>query len=227
MNQSECLIVNAYHGSGWYHRGADRLMGSLLAHGWKEFIQWRGVRINSIFNPECPYTIKAAALHEASRRNVKYLLWLDCSMWAIRNPLPLFEVIDSSGVYVETNGYNCAQECNDSILDYYGISRDAAEKMPMCSSGFIGINLQSLVGRLFIDNFIAAANAGVFCGSREHSGQSNDPRFLHHRQDQSAASLILNSLKVEMKPLGTHFSYYPNLYGTNQNENTYFLCQGM
>lgn len=220
-------IINAAIGH-WYPKGQDRLVRSLIHHGWAgEITTWKDIWPNNNYDKSCPYNIKAAAFEAAIQRGFTHIFWVDSSMWAIRNPQPLFNIINDHGIYVETNGFNCAQECSDNCLGYFGIHRDEAEKMPMCSSGLLGINITNPLGKEFIDSWITAAKDGAFKGSRFHDNQSADPRFQHHRQDQSAASIILNIMGVKMHPLGTRFVYYPNQFGTHENENTIFQCQGM
>lgn len=221
-----CIITAAL--GGWYPKGQKRLIDSLVHHGYAgDILKWTNEWPNGNYDGGNPYDIKAAALEEAIAQGYTHILWLDCSMWAIKNPRPIFDVLTDEPIYVETNGFNCAQECSDNSLQYFGVTRDEAEKMPMCSSGLLGVNVSNPTGLQFAQEWIQAAKDGAFAGSREHANQSKDARFLHHRQDQSAASLILNKLKVNMRTLGTHFAYYPGIYGTEETNKTIFFCQGL
>lgn len=223
----KACIINAGIG-GWYPKGMDRLKNSLIHHGCSvDILQWKNEWPNGNFDSGNLYNLKASALEVAIERGYTHILWLDCSMWAIKNPQPIFNILIDEPVYVETNGYNCAQECSDRCLSYFGVNRNDAEKMPMCSSGCLGINVSNPIGKRFADEWIIAAKQGVFNGSRERAGQSLDERFLHHRQDQSAASIIINSLGIKMRKLGTHLCYYPGLYGTQETDQTIFFIQGM
>lgn len=221
------VIINAAVG-GWYPKGQKRLIDSLIHHGYAgDILKWTNEWPNGNYNGANPYEIKASALEQAINAGYTHILWVDCSMWAIKNPQPIFNILINEPIYVETNGYNCSQECSDASIEYFGITRDEAEKLPMCSSGLLGINYSNPLGKQFADEWIQAAKNGAFNGSREHANQSEDERFLHHRQDQSIASLIMNKLGIKMRTLGTHFAYYPGIYGTEQNNNTIFFCQGI
>lgn len=215
-------IVNAYIGNGWYSKGADRLKESLYAKGWTDILQYKNHPINEIYDPSCHYTIKAAALKSAVIEDINEILWLDCSMLCLRHPGEIFDSMNRDGVYCESNGYNAAQECSDKCLNYYGITRDEAEQIQMCSSGMLGIDLDHERGISFYEMFLQAAIDGIFTGSRYHDNQSNDSRFLHHRQDQSAASIILYKLGYNLPELGNYLSY-----SGGETSKTIFLCQGL
>jgi hypothetical protein len=143
-------------------------------------------------------------------------------MLCLKHPGEIFDAINKDGVYCESNGYNAAQECSDKCLHYYEITRDEAEQIPMCSSGMLGIDLSHKRGISFYEMFLQAAVDGIFTGSRFHDNQSYDSRFMHHRQDQSAASIILYKLGYKPYELGNYLAYSGSV-----NDKTIFLCQGL
>lgn len=225
LNENKPLIVNASTGDGWYPRGTDRLLKSLNFHGYAgEVKTWKGWPNNN-YDKACPYTIKAAAIEEALKEKPDHILWLDCSVWAIEDPMKVFDVIHDKGYYFWTSGFNCAQTCSDKCLDYFGITRDEAEGIKEVSSSMFGLNLKTEEGKTFVKEFMKAAKAGVFHGSREHGGQSSDPRFLFHRQDQSAASLIAYRLGFEITAPNIYSAYYHG--GKPENESVVFVMRGM
>lgn len=220
---SKVCVINAAMGH-WYPSGQDRLFQSLNYHGWNwHLLGWKNDWPRYNYPSDCVYNIKAAAFEEAISRGYTHILWLDCSVWAVKNPNPIMDIINDKGYYLIENGMNCAQECSDRCLSYFGVSRDEAEQMKMCSSGVMGINYTNPTARDFINRFIKAAHDGVFSGSRFHDNQSSDPRFLHHRQDQSAASIILNQQGMKLHKLGEHVSYYSE----SMSESTIFSIRGM
>lgn len=218
---SKRIIINAHTGNGWYPSGQHRLKNSLLDVDWKDILFFDNPHINEVYNPESKYTVKSAAIKQAVDEDYQQILWLDCSMIADKNPQPIFDKIEADGFYCETNGYFASQECNDKSLLYFGISRDEAELIPMISSGMMGMNIESDLGREFYYGFIKASQQGIFDGSRFHDNQSYDYRFMHHRQDQSVASLLLYKLGYKPTPLGTYLNY------STPNDNTIFVCRGM
>lgn len=201
-------VINVAIGKG-YERGQLRLFRSLsnvpeLAFiQWQRFPPWEGTK-------DCTYVCKAAAFEQAIAKGYTSILWLDASVVVSGSLDPLFAHAEREGVYLPTSGYNCAQTCNDRILDYFQIDRDAAETIPDASSGCIAVDILHPKGKEFARMFIQAAKDGMFHGSRHHDGQSQDPRFLFHRQDQSAAGLIAHVLGIEKRPFGELCGYFPN-----------------
>jgi hypothetical protein len=215
-------IVNAAIGS-WYPKGQKRLIGSLVYHGFNgEILTWEDWP-NDNYDKSCNYNVKAATFEESIKLGFTHLLWLDASVWALKDPNPIFDIINEKGYYFWANGYNCAEECSDSCLDYFKVSRDEAEKMLIASTSMFGVNITNPIGKEFIERFIQSAKDKVFHGSRVHDNQSSDPRFLWHRQDQSAASIIANQLGCEIHKPGDLSSYYE----PQMPESVIFTMRGM
>lgn len=215
-------IVNGSTGDGWYPKGTDRLEKSLVYHGFNgDFISHKNWP-NNLFDKKIKYNIKASIIGQL---NTKYshVLWLDCSVWAIKDPNPIFDIINEKGYYFWPSGYNCAQTCSDKCLEYFNVTRDQAEKMPDCSTSMFGFNTGTAIGLEFINRWLKSAEDGQFGGSREHDNQSIDPRFLFHRQDQSCASIIINQLGIEMTPPNVYSAYY----SSNMPESVIFAMRGM
>lgn len=242
MDYSKAVIVNAAQGK-WYPNGQVRLIKSLLYNGWagdiiaftdievdlslRDYTSLYEGSINEIHNPKSPYTIKAAALQEVLKLN-KYevIIWLDCSVWAIKNPNGFADMVNKQGYYFWKSGYNLAQTSSDSDLKWIGWDRDYVESMNECASSMFAYKPLSPQGEMFSSLFINAALSGVCSTNREHKHQSYDKRFLFARQDQTAASLIFHKIGYEKM-------YEPEMYSSYQvdnklvNESVYFLMRGM
>jgi hypothetical protein len=208
----------------WHPKGIARLEESLENVEWNgSKCLWNDIWPNDHYDTRCPYNVKPAAFEEAIRANYKNILWVDSSVWAVQNPQPLFDVINRDGYFFLNNGANLAQTVNDKCLDYFKINRDEAEGMTECASGILGVNTEHEDGISFIRQWIKAGKDGAYSGSRLHDNQSEDPRFLYHRQDQSAASCIINLMGLKLTEWGGLCSYEPG----NCNERTVFTLQGM
>lgn len=223
VNNKACLLNAAW--GAWYPKGTDRLVRSAIYHGWEhDILTFKNETINEWFNPSQPYTIKAAALVEAINRGYTHILWADCSCWFVDNPNKLMEIIDDEGGYFIKSGYNLAQTSADSDLEWVNINRNEAEKFNEVWSCLFGINLTTERGKVFKDVFLNAANAGVFGTSRHHNNASQDARFLHARQDQTAASWAFHLSGFEtMREPSEHLEYYSE----RTKESTIVLMRGM
>lgn len=181
-------IINASWGK-WYPRGSERLERSLIYHGWNyDLLVWKDEPINDMLQKDFPYTVKAAAFMEAVNRGYTRIIWMDCSLWVTKNPNILMDIVDGEGGLFIRSGYNLAQTSADSDLKWANSTRDEAEKIEELWSCIFGVNLETPQGKAFAYHFIDAYFSGVFNTPREHSGLSADSRFLHARQDQTAAS---------------------------------------
>lgn len=222
-SQIKHCIINASNGNAWYPRGSRRLKQSLIHHGFSgDILSWNDFP-NDEFDKNNPYNVKASAFIEALNLGYTHILWLDCSVWAIANPDKIFDVINEHGHYFWGTGYNCAQVSNNKALDYFKITRDEAEQFEDCSTSMFGINVNNPDSLIFINKWLQSAKDGVFNGSRLHDNQSEDKRFLFHRQDQCCASIILNKLGMKITPPNIYSSYYTE----KQNESVIFTMRGM
>lgn len=203
----KACLVNAAWGA-WYPKGSERLERSFQYHGWEhDYLIWRNEAPNGLFNPNFPYQIKASAIYEAVHRGYTHILWMDCSLWVVKNPNLLMEEINTNGGLFIRSGYNLAQTSADSDLEWAKTSRDEAERMHELWSCVFGFNLETEQGKNFYYHFMDGYEHGVFDTPRDHGGRSNDPRFLHARQDQIAAS----------------FAYHKSGYNILQDPNK-LLC---
>lgn len=216
-------IINAAVGA-WYPKGQDRLVKSLMDQGYSyDILTWKEWP-NDNYSRDCIYHLKLAAFEEAIKAGYDIVFWLDSSVWAIKNPDELIDLIEREGYYIGRSGFNAAQTCSDKMLEYFGIDRDQAEKYHDCSAGMIGLDFRNETAKEFFKRWVDSAKAGTFIGSRLHDGQSSDPRFLFHRQDQAAGSIIIGQLGMKMYCFGDYIMYDD---GTPINENIVLLLRGM
>lgn len=217
-------VLNACVGGNWYPKGQERLVRSLVFHGSAaDHLTFKDTWPTPGYNTDCPYHIKPSAFEYAIEQGYRRILWLDCSVWAIKNPMPVWDVINSEGFYIWRSGYNAAQTCSDKCLEYFGVTRDEAEKIPDSNTSMFGVNMDNPTAEQFITRWIRAAKKGAFEGSRLHDNQSSDPRFLFHRQDQSAATLIAHQLNLKLHNPGEYSAFYE----PNPPESVVFLMKGL
>lgn len=221
-NIQKAVIINAGIG-GWYGQGSRRLGKSL------NFVGWAGNTIiyadeyppDSYRHEDVPYYMKIATFEEAIRQGFTHILWCDSSFWAVENPVKMFDIIDEQGYWFFSTGYNLAQSVNDHALVSVGLSRDEAEQTTEWASGCVGINLNNPNGKNLYESWKYFMDIGLSKGSRLHDNQSQDKRFLHHRQDQSCLSLAAwkHNLRNER---GLDMVSYRGT-GYNENELIFFI----
>ena len=203
-------IINAYVNDGWYPRGQERLVKSLNYHGYSgDVLTWKEEWPMEEYDTTCPYNIKAACLEKALELGYTTILWLDCSCWAIKDVMPIFDKITHEGYYMWGSGYFASQTCNDAVLEYFGVTRDEVDKFPDCSSSMFGLRVGNPIADEFAKKFIQAAKDGMFKGSREHNPEeSSDPRFMFSRHDQSVATILAYKLGMTYSTYGEYSCVY-------------------
>lgn len=199
LRTSKPVIICAGIGQ-WYPKGVERLEKSLLFHGWPaDVITWKDIHPPaSKPHGDSPYYFKIAAFEWALYRQYTHILWVDASFWAIQNPMPIFDLVNIKGFFMFRSGYRLSQTVNDRALERLGLSRDELEETPEYASGIVGLNFNNPDARHLYTHWKSYMDEGLNLGSRNHDGQSQDERFLFHRQDQSCLSLAMYKLKLSI-----------------------------
>lgn len=201
----------------WYPVGAVRLERSLIFNGWPCAIKiWTDYPEGCPAHEDVPYYFKISAFEWAIKEGYTHILWCDCSLWSVRNPMALFDLINDQGYWFFSSGYNLAQTANDAALEGAGISRDEAESATEWASGCLGFNFFNPDGKRLYTLWKEYMDKGMSRGSRNHDGGSEDPRFLHHRQDQTCLSLAAHKLGLRNKLMLDAVAYKNTNYDPEQ-----------
>lgn len=172
-----------------------------------------------------PYAFKLYAFAEARRQGYESILWLDASMYAIRDPAPVFEVMESQGYMIEACGGWLGNWTTDAFLTHHKISRDDAMTIPMFSAGFCGFDFRHSLAREFVDAWMRLSKDGVSFHGPWY-GASHDPRFKGHRHDMAAGSLLAH--RMGMKMTDPRFMVYgAYLEGREPGPDVCFICRGI
>lgn len=186
VHGSKCIINLA---TGSYVKGQDRLRDSLQETGYKgELLTWTSEsQIGAPLHVENPYAFKITSFREAERQGHRFVLWVDASVWAIKDVHPIFDHIAKHGYIMQEAGHNCGNWANDKCLEYFGITREEASKMLMYgNAGFLGLDLWDAYGKTFLLSWEKAMKAGAFKGD-----------WSNHRHDMVCGSIIANQLHME------------------------------
>jgi hypothetical protein len=222
LHSNKAIIISAGIG-GWYSAGIRRLERTLNFEGWGGAVKtWADeYPPNSYSHEDVPYYFKIAAFEWAIANDFTHILWVDSSLFAVKNPMPMFDLFNEQGYYFFSSGYNLAQSVNDIALAAAGLSRDEAANVTEWASGCVGINMENPDGKNLYKRWKELMDAGLSKGSRSHDGQSSDPRFLFHRQDQSCLSLAAWELGLTNKRGLDMIAYKGTPY--NKDELIFFI----
>jgi hypothetical protein len=230
--KEELAIINISVGTigSWYHRGQEALRDSLGHVGGPGMMFFCSMVLDPGHELDrSVYDEKVLAIKEAATQ-ADMILWLDCSITAVRQLNDIWKYIEENGVYLYQSGANCAQTCNDHCIESYGITRDEAEKIPECASNVVGINLNHPIGKKFFDLWMESLENGANIGYKwpnehERISESTDYRFKYHRQDQSSASLAAHLAGVKLEPEGHFVVRHENL-DYHKNDSIIFVLKG-
>lgn len=193
--ENQYVIVNSHTNDAWYPHGARRLERTLVQQGSTAHHLFISGFQSENYDRSCPYNIKADALELAVSKGYRKIIWNDCSHYYTKSPNRIWDIINVDGYFFWRSGWNCAQTSTDKQLEYFNISRDEAENIHECSSSIAGFDLDNPIANKALEMWIQAAKDGLFKGSRHHDiNDSQDPRFLFGRQDQSCLSLIIHKV---------------------------------
>lgn len=197
INNKACIICCGI--GGHYGVGVDRLERSL------NFVGWGGHNILWKDYPEgCQphigsgqYNFKLHCFEEAFRRGYKVVLWLDASLYAVNDPMPVFDYVNDNGLYFFKSGYSLAETATDDLLTYGDVLREDLVNVSEFATGAVGINIDNPKGKQFFEGWKDTMQQGLFNGCRTYDpADSEHPLFKFSRQDQSAASMVLHKMGV-------------------------------
>jgi hypothetical protein len=202
----------------------DRMAAAFRKRG-ETVLSWRGDELP----PNCPdpkvkpYAFKVHAIAEAIRQGFGTILWVDSSIMPKRDLLPLWDFIEQQGYWFPDNHtHTCGEWTADSALGPLGITREEAFEIPQCATNTFGLSMRSLMAQKFFEEFQRLEQGTAFIGPKyNHSGEASaDPRVRGHRQDQTAASVIIRNLGMKMTPQPMWFQD-----GPHGNELTYLVLR--
>lgn len=191
-----------------YRRGQQRLAKSLDGNTKAHFFAYkRESEVGAESHVQNKYSFKPLCfklLHEAG---FDQILWLDASMMVIKNLDPIFDIIDRQGYFFQDSGWMNSRWTNRNAKEYFG-----TDEGEMISSGVLGINFNTVIGRTFFDMWLKAAEDGIFNGSHDD-----------HRHDQTCASIIAHKLGMKITPNNSFWNYGKEPW----HENILILADGI
>ena len=150
-----------------------------------------------------PYGFKVYAIQRARDLGYDVIIWCDSSMRVINSIENWLLSIEKHGVYLQKDGWMCGQWANDRTLEYFQKSRDEAMQLSNVYACVMAFDFRKEITQRFFDEFKKCEDLLLFKGEGNNAKltESNDPRCLGHRYDQTCAELIADKLNIEPQPL--------------------------
>ncbi len=222
------VVINLATGN--YVKGQERLDRSLVADRPFEKRFWQDEeQIGAPKHKENPYAFKLYGFSSAINQGFKHILWVDASVFAVKNIDPVFEVIADEGYIMQAAGHKAGTWANDRCLEYFGITRDEAMEIDMYgNAGFLGLNMNAEIAQDFLREWYVAMKAGIFKGGwrNDDLSESKDPRCKGHRHDMVVGSIIAHKLGMEYKR-GDEWLQYAAPREPVRNQTIVFKAQGV
>lgn len=222
-------IVSLANNKGNYVKALSRLSKSLDGDNNADFFGFIGEHsVGAPLHTDVPYGFKVLSIDYVRSLGYSQVLWVDSSLWAIKNTFPIWEHLDVNGYFLHEAGHSVGTWCNDFTLNYFGISRDDAMKMYMFTGGFFGLNFDFEISRKFYAQYKNSMLAGCFNGAWDNKlkTESQDERCEGHRHDMTCGSIIANKLNMTYLS-GNEWMQYSAPYKVPNNETIIFYAQGM
>lgn len=186
-NKHKRAIVTFASERGNYMKGLARLSDSLRNNFDGDLIAFTNeLTIGCEPHSVNPYAFKIAAIQKALDAGYEQILWLDCSVYAVGNLEPIFDLINVNGVVFQDAGHMLGNWCNDETLAYFGLTREQAMNIRMIgNAGFLGFSIDHHTGKEFFVNWQTSMYRGMFKGSWDD-----------HRHDMSCSTAVLHNMGV-------------------------------
>lgn len=215
MAANHCIVLFANR-TGWYRKGAARLIRSLENRFDGKVLAYADERqIGAPPHEENPYAFKLFCFMKALEAGFTKILYLDCSVWAINNVKPAFDIIENQGYLMQDSEYYLKDWINDEALNYFGISRSALDGTRVYGvAGMLGLNFNNRKAHDFFDKWHDAMVHGAFKGSWDN-----------HRHDQACGSMIAWLTHMQYQPKDSILKCAPEDYPVNST--LVFKANGM
>ena len=229
INFTECAIICFANSS--YSKGAARLRETAEQHEFKGelFIFTDESQVPCPTHLENPYSFKTFIFERVKNLGYKKILWVDSSVYLIKNIDHIFELIDKDGYLMQEAGHYVGTWANDKCLNYFRIERDQAMNMLMYgNAGLLGLNFENEIAIEFFNKWHQASKDGIFIGKWNNNDktESEDERCKGHRHDMTCGSIIANQLKMKY-----HSGQNILMYGAPEdealNDTIVFKAQGI
>lgn len=231
--QNKKCIISFANAKNNYAKGLARLSESLRNNFDGDFIGFISeASCGAESHDDNPYNFKIHCIKKAIGAGYEQILWLDSSVFAIRDTSAVFEHIANNAIIVQDSGHWLGTWANDKSLEYFGITRDEAMEIRMIgNAGLLGLNMNHSTTHQFFEEWQCAMINGIFKGqwNNNNKTESQDERCLGHRHDMVASSAILYKMGIIPGAMisGEELLQYAGIYDATLNDTIIFKAQGI
>jgi len=175
-----------------YKKGQDRLIQTLNTHCTQDVLTFQFENlVEAKPHSECMYGFKPKSFIKAYEMGYTTILWLDASMYVIKDLTPIFEQIEQDGYFFQDSGWSNERWTTEAQRKYFGTNKGT-----MISSGVVGLDLTTQDASDFLYLWNVASEDGMFNGTHDVT-----------RHDQTAASLIIHNMGLKITDNNTFWQY--------------------
>lgn len=183
MNEN-CCVISFANSAGNYYKGLARLNMSMVEHWNGRFIGFTDEHsIGAPLHKDVPYAFKLYAFRRALAQGYTKILYVDSSVWAVRDIQPVFDILGSNRFVMQESGHYIKDWCNQHTLNYFKHTKeDFGNAVMYGNAGLLGLDFDTPICRDFFQRWFTAMENDCFKG--EWTGPDA------HRHDMVCGSII-------------------------------------
>lgn len=175
-----------------FKKGQYRLLKSLKGKTDAEIFFYRlESQVGSPSHVDNNYAFKVYTFAKAIQAGFTHILWLDASMFVLKDLTPIFEIIDKDGYFLQNGGWKNSEWTNERAKEYFNTNE--GDMMAAC---VLGINIENEKSKEFFELWTKSMNDGIFNGD-----------WTNHRHDQTCASILAYKLNMPLHDPHSLFEY--------------------
>lgn len=207
----KACVVSFADSAGAYQKKLLRLEQSLKGNFDGDFLGFTSYdQIGCEPHSVIPYKFKPYSIQKAIDMGYELILYCDSPIYAKQNIQPVFDHIEHYGyLFFDNIGFSLGDYCNDKTLAHFNISREESWKIKMIMACSMGFSMNNADAIAFVAYYSENANS-LYPGewNNDDLTESKDRRVKGHRHDQSVASALIHTMKLNiLKGQDTYFSY--------------------
>jgi hypothetical protein len=215
---ADCCVISFANNRGNYYAGLDRLHQSMQEFG--KCINFIGFRdedsIGAPYHQDNPYAFKLYCFRKALKMGFTKILYVDASVFAVRDVYPIFNRIKEQGYLMQEAGHYLKDWCNELCREWYKLSTHELSTFLMYgNAGLLGLDFSNPIAEKFFFQWWHGMTMGMFRGD-----------WSNHRHDMTVGSIIANRLGMQYIK-GDQILQYSSIDWPPINDSIIFKANGL